>query len=166
MHCIVLHMIYNGFCAEANPQPIIMQLSVALASGLAGIISSTLTRVLQCRLEADGEMRDCLYKCVNSLSVRDCRVGTVVDEWTLGVHASVTYAPLICASSGAFASFGLCARIAITLTFKHFFKRSNSHCHSLNAAWCSVCSRFCPHTSAAASVPHLPLAAPSAYQTW
>ena len=66
MHCTVLHMICNGFCAEANPQPIVMQLSLALASGLAGIISSTLTRVLQCRLEADGEMRDCLYKCVNS----------------------------------------------------------------------------------------------------
>jgi hypothetical protein len=45
--------------------PIINRLSFALASGLASIISSTLTRVLQCRLEADTEMRNCLLKWVN-----------------------------------------------------------------------------------------------------
>ena len=55
-----------SFFAETNSQPIIKHLSLTLARGLAGIISSSLTRVLQCRLDSDGEMRDCLYKWVNN----------------------------------------------------------------------------------------------------
>lgn len=50
--------------AEAAAHSLINQLSFALASGLANVISSSLTRVLQCRLEADAEMRNCLLKWV------------------------------------------------------------------------------------------------------
>jgi hypothetical protein len=74
----------NGcFYAEANSQPIFSQLSLALAGGLANIISSSLTRVLQCRLDADWEMRECLYKCVKhplAHKVPKCSCFTLHDD--------------------------------------------------------------------------------------
>ncbi len=52
------------FGAESLSHPIISRLSLALASGLAGIISTSLTRVLECSLEQDAEMSNCLFKWV------------------------------------------------------------------------------------------------------
>ena len=50
------------FFIEATTHPTVNQLSLVLASGLASIISSSLTQVLQCRLEADIDVRNCLLK--------------------------------------------------------------------------------------------------------
>ena len=69
--CLIVFMVglflrNLNFDAEAISHPLINRLSFALSSGMACIISSSLTRVLNCKLEADAEMRNCLVKWVNN----------------------------------------------------------------------------------------------------